>query len=155
MFEVLMYIFENYMNGSVTLNADLDTVANELEVIGFERGEISRALDWLEGLNRAQEMLKMNRQSTLHAMRHYDAEESERLLLEGKSFLLHLEQLKILDPATREVVMDRFMALDRRDVDLGRLKWIVLIALFNQPDKKAALTLLQDMILADAFNVLH
>jgi uncharacterized protein Smg (DUF494 family) len=47
------------------------------------------------------------------------------------------------------------MALDSREVDLGRIKWVVLIALFNQPDKKSALSLLQDMILSDAFDVLH
>ena len=56
---------------------------------------------------------------------------------------------------TREIVIDRLMALDYRDVDLGRLKWVVLIALFNQPNKKSALSLLQDMVLSEAFDVLH
>ena len=31
MFEVLMYLFENYMDGSVALNADQDTIVTELE----------------------------------------------------------------------------------------------------------------------------
>lgn len=155
MFEVLMYLFENYMDGSVALNADPDTIVNELEQAGFKRSEIGRALDWLDGLNRVQETVQSGVQSTSHAMRHYSAEESERLGLDGKGFLLYLEQLSILDPMTREVVVDRLMALDHREVDLGRIKWVVLIALFNQPDKKSALSLLQDMILSDAFDLLH
>jgi len=69
--------------------------------------------------------------------------------------LLYLEQLSILDPMTREVVIYRLMSLDGRELDISRIKWVVLIALFNQPDKKSALSLLQDMILSDAFDVLH
>lgn len=155
MFEVLMYLFENYMDGSVALNADEDTIFSELEQAGFTRNEIGRALDWLDGLNRVQETVQAGPQLTHQAIRHYALEESERLGVEGRGFLLYLEQLSILDPMTREVVIDRLLALDLRDVDLGRIKWVVLIALFNQPDKKSALSLLQDMILSDAFDVLH
>lgn len=155
MFEILMYLFENYMDGSVALNADPDTIVNELEQAGFKRSEIGRALDWLDGLNRAQETVQTGAPYTSQAIRHYLPEESERLGLDGKGFLLYLEQLGILDPMTREVVIDRLMALDHREIDLGRIKWVVLIALFNQPDKKSALSLLQDMILSDAFDLLH
>lgn len=155
MFEILMYLFENYMDGGVGLKADQDTIVSELEQAGFHRNEIGRALDWLDGLTRVQETVQTGAQLTNLSMRHYLLDESERLGIEGKGFLLYLEQLGILDPLTREVVIDRLMALDRREVDLGRIKWVVLIALFNQPDKKAALSLLQDMVLSDAFDVLH
>src|SRR3990167_2277635 len=155
MFEVLMYLFENYMDGSVALSADQATIFSELEQAGFSRSEIGRALDWLDGLNRVQETVQAGPHFTPHAIRHYSMDECERLGLPGRGFLLYLEQLSILDPMTREVVIDRLMALDNRELDLGRIKWVVLIALFNQPDKKSALSLLQDMILSDAFDVLH
>ncbi|OGT41033.1 MAG: hypothetical protein A3F42_04625 [Gammaproteobacteria bacterium RIFCSPHIGHO2_12_FULL_37_34] len=155
MFEVLMYLFENYMDGSVALNADQDTIVNELELAGFHRSEIGRALDWLDGLNKVQETVQAAPLFTPHAIRHYSFEESERLGIQGRGFLLYLEQISILDPMTREIVIDRITALDPREIDLGRIKWVVLIALFNQPDKKSALSLLQDMILSDAFDVLH
>jgi Smg protein len=155
MFEVLMYLFENYMDGSVALNADEDTIVNELEQAGFSPMAIGRALDWLDGLSRVQENAQLGSQINICALRHYSADECERISIECRGFLLYLEQLSILDPATREVVIDRLMALDPREVDLGRMKWVVLIALFNQPDKKSALSLLQDMILSDAFDVLH
>jgi Smg protein len=155
MFDVLMYLFENYMDGSASLNTDQDTVVSELEQAGFSRNEIGRALDWLDGLNRAQEIVQSAGILTPHAMRHYSIDESERLTVDGMGLLLYLEQLNILDPVTREVVIDRLMALDSREIDLGGIKWVVLIALFNQPDKKSALSLLQDMILSDSFDVLH
>lgn len=154
MFEVLMFLFENYMDGNVTLKTDNETIVLELEKVGFDRFEIDRALDWLDGLNEFQQAVQAQSLST-HAIRHYLPEENERLGIEGQGFLLHLEQINILDPATREIVIDRIMALDPREIDLGRIRWVVLMALFNQPDKRSALTLLQDMILADAFDVLH
>lgn len=155
MFEILMYLFENYMDGSVALSADQDTIFSELEQAGFSPSEIGRALDWLDGLNRAQEMVQYTAPGTPHSIRHFLAEECELLSVEARGFLLYLEQLNILDPVTREIVIDRLMVLDPREVDLGRVKWVVLIALFNQPDKKSALSLLQDMILSDAFGALH
>jgi len=155
MFEVLMFLFENYMDGNVSLKADNSAIVVELEKIGFERYEIDRALSWLDGLIQIQTVVSASSQLTPQALRHYTADESERIGVEGRGFILYLEQLGILDPITREVVIDRVLALDVREVDVPRIRWVVLMVLFNQPEKKSALTLLQDMILADAFDVLH
>ncbi|MEO8963387.1 MAG: DUF494 family protein, partial [Gammaproteobacteria bacterium] len=50
MFEVLMFLFENYMDGNVALRMDSADIVIELEKIGFDRYEIDRALNWLDGL---------------------------------------------------------------------------------------------------------
>src|SRR3990167_5147988 len=155
MFEVLMFLFENYMDQDIALKMDNADIAVELEKIGFDRYEIDRALSWLDGLIQIQTAVALGPKLTSQAIRHYLPEESERLGVEGKGFLLYLEQLGILDPTTREVAIDRIMALDNREVDIARIRWVVLMVLFNQPDKRSALSLLQDMILADAFDVLH
>jgi len=155
MFEVLMFIFENYMDSSVVLKADSETIVVELERIGFARHEIDGALDWLEGLTQFQSAVESAPMLSKLSIRHYLPEESEQLGVEGRGFLLYLEQLAILDPITREIAIDRVMALDRKEVDLGRIKWVVLMVLFSQPEKKSSLLLLQDMILSDAFDVLH
>ncbi|MDR3490653.1 MAG: DUF494 domain-containing protein [Gammaproteobacteria bacterium] len=155
MFDVLMFIFENYMDGNVALKTDNETIAIELEKVGFTKGEIDCALDWLEGLSRFKVSMETAPLFASPSLRHFIAEETEQLGTEGKGFLLYLEQLGILDPATREMVIDRVMALDSRAVDLGRVKWVVLMVLFSLPEKKLTLSLLQDMILSDAFDVLH
>ncbi|MDX1900988.1 MAG: DUF494 domain-containing protein [Gammaproteobacteria bacterium] len=155
MFEVLMFLFENYMDGSVVLKANSGDIVVELERIGFERHEIDRALDWLDGLVEVQTAVSTTPGLSSHAIRCYSFDECERISVQARGFILYLEQVNILDPLTREVVIDRIMALDARDVDLPRVRWVILMALFNQPEKKSALLLLQDMILADAFDVLH
>jgi Smg protein len=155
MFEILMFLFENYMDGNAALKMDNETLTVELEKMGFERYEINRALHWLNGLIQFQKVVADGPRLTAHAIRHYLPEEAERLGVEGRGLLLYLEQIGVLDPMTREIAIDRVMALDYREVDLGRIKWVVLMVLFNQPDKKTALVLMQDMVLADAFDVLH
>lgn len=154
MFDVLMFLFENYMENSIALKVDEETVFNELSEIGFHYHEIGRALDWLDGLSRVQACVQFA-ELTPHANRSYTQEEAAILDVEARGFLLYLERMGILDPITREIVIDRLMALDYREIDMGRIKWVVLLALFNQPSKKTALTLLQDMVLCDAFHVLH
>jgi len=154
MFEVLMFLFENYMDENVILKMDDDSLVVELERIGFNRNEISKALDWLDGLAAFQASFSPKIHLATHAIRHYSAQESQRLGVEGKGLLLCLEQAGIVDAMTRETVLDRIMALDPREVDLGHIKWVVLMALFNQPDKKTALSLMQDMVLSEG-DVLH
>ena len=154
MFEVLMFLFENYMDGSVIFNMDNEKIAIELEKVGFNRTEIGRALHWLDGLTRFQTAFVTDKLMP-QAFRYYNPIEEERLGVEGKGFLHYLERIGILDPITREIVIDRIMALDPREVYLGRIKWVVLMVLFNQPDKKSALSLMQEMVIADAFELLH
>ncbi|HVE44601.1 MAG TPA: DUF494 domain-containing protein [Gammaproteobacteria bacterium] len=155
MFEILMYLFENYMDGSVILNADAHTVVSELEGVGFPANEVNRALDWLDGLQRTQVILQAHSRLTWRALRCYSQEEREKLSIPERGLLLYLEQLGILDPKTREVVIDRLLAFDPSELDVGKVKWVVLLALFNQPEKKAALSLLQDIVLREAHTVLH
>lgn len=156
MFEILMFLFENYMDSNAALKMDNETLIVELEKIGFDRYEINRALQWLDGLVQFQSSVAdATKLSALLAIRHYLPEEAERIGVDGRGFLIYLEQIGILDPMTREMVIDRIMALDPREVDLGRIKWVILMVLFSQPEKKSALSLMQDMVLSDAFDVLH
>lgn len=155
MFEILMFLFENYMNGSVVLKMDNETLLLELEKIGFNHYDITEALHWLDGLIQFQGSLVAHAKLTPHAIRHYLPEEIELINVEGRGLLLYLEQIGILDPVTREIVIDRLMALDRHEIDLKRIKWVVLIVLFNQPEKKAALNLMQEMVLVDTPEVIH
>lgn len=156
MFEILMFLFENYMEDSgCVFKIDNDALILELEKIGFDPSDITRALHWIDGLSQFQSAVAAGPLLTTLALRYYLPEEAARLGVEGQGLLLYLEQMGILDPMTREVAIDRVMALDPREVDLGRIKWVVLLVLFNQPDKKTALILMQDMVLTDAFDVLH
>ena len=50
-FDVLVYLFENYMDDRPELYANQKQLALELSEAGFHRGEIRKAFRWLDGLS--------------------------------------------------------------------------------------------------------
>src|SRR5271163_3101803 len=130
MFEVVMFLIENYTDMSASLASDKDIVTAELERVGFHKWEIDRALDWLDGLSRMQKEADAGPGLTGKAFRHYLTYEEEQIGLDGIGFLAYLEQLGILDAPLREVVIDRLMALDKSEVDIARIQWVALVALY-------------------------
>lgn len=153
MFEILLFLFENYLTSNAALKTDTISIATELEKIGFDHRDIHRALRWLDGLTEIQSTIQANPPTFSKAMRHYLFQESEHIGSPGKELLIHLENMGVLDPTSREIVIDRIMALPYEEVTLGHIKYIILMVLFNQPEKKAALFLMQDIVMADG--VLH
>jgi Smg protein len=152
--EVLMYLFENYMNDEIEFDADEESLRTELEQAGFHKAEISKAFVWLEGLAGLQngaEQLALNAES----IRIYTDEEVEKLDLESRGFLMFLEQTGVLDHNTREMVIDRVMALESEEIDLEQLKWVVLMVLFNQPGREAAYAWMEDLVFDEIPSVLH
>jgi Smg protein len=75
--------------------------------------------------------------------------------VECRGFLLSLEQGGILSSETRELVIDRVMALEADDIGLQQLKWIILMVLFNQPGQEEAYACLEDMVFDEIPGYLH
>jgi Smg protein len=155
-FDVLMYLFENYMDEGPEFHPDQASLTDELTEAGFPRGEITKAFNWLEGLASLRLQSEgLTRVRPVRALRHYTAKECERLDEEGRGFLLFLEQSGVLDPLTRELVIDRVMALEVAGVSLEQLKWVVLMVLFNQPGQEYAYELLEDLVFDEMHGHLH
>lgn len=155
MLDVLMYLFENYyMDDEYELNPDRESLHVELLEAGFAPAEINKAFDWLEGLIRMRDSGTATVQ-TAHAIRLYTDREAVRLDLEMQGFLIFLEQMGILTPTSRELVIDRVMALETDDFDIEQLKWIVLMVLFNQPGQEAAYAWMEDYVFDDLPGRLH
>jgi Smg protein len=62
---------------------------------------------------------------------------------------LQLEQIEILQPAQRELVIDRLLALDNEEIDVEQTKWVVMMVLFSQPGQKDAYAQMEDLVYAD------
>jgi Smg protein len=155
-FDVLMYLFENYMSEEAPeMDQDRETLKSELLRAGFHDREIGKALDWLEGLAQLQHAAVSPLVKPTRAMRIYSAQELEKLDLDCRGFLLFLEQMGVLDPPTREMVIDRAMALEGAEMDLDQLKWVILMVLFNQPGHEAAFAWMEDLVLDDMTTTLH
>jgi Smg protein len=66
-----------------------------------------------------------------------------------------MERSGVLSPLTREIVIDRVMALETDDITLDQLKWVMLMVLFNQPGQETAYDFLENMVFDDMQGHLH
>ncbi|PSJ42568.1 hypothetical protein C7I36_09830 [Zobellella taiwanensis] len=157
MFEVLMYLFETYIHADVDAMVDQEELADELTQAGFNKEEILKALAWLERLAELQETeaTPACARSAPDSFRIYTPEELYKLDTEGRGFLLFLEQIKVLDAESREIVIDRVMELDSPVIELDDLKWVVLMVLFNMPGGESAYHQLEDLIFEQPEGAVH
>jgi Smg protein len=153
--DVLMYLFENYMDEGPEFNPDQETLAVELSQAGFPRGEISKAFSWLEGLSTLREPTVQPALSRPNSLRLYSTQEREKVQVEARGFILFLEQSGVLDSVTRELVIERVMALDTDQIDLEQLKWVILMVLFNQPGQEHAYAWMEDLVFEGLQDRLH
>ena len=152
-FDVLMYLFENYyMDEDSPVTPDRESVQQELSQAGFPTLEIDRAFLWMEGL--ASEPNPPDSQSD-RSLRLFSNVEMQRLDTACRGFILFLEQMDVLTPASRELAIDRAMALENEDFDLEQLKWVILMVLINQPGEEAAYTWVEDLVSDNLCNHLH
>ena len=153
--DVLIYIYETYMDGDQPVPPDQIIMQEELLNVGFQEGEITKAFDWLDELAWRQGMLSENGVLDSSSMRIYAEQEMLRLDSDARGMLLFLEQNGILDPISRELVIERAMALGSTELDIDDIQWIVLLVLVNQPGMEAALTVMQDMVYDGIPDLLH
>lgn len=151
-----MYLFENYMDEATEFQPDQEALTKELTQAGFHRGEIRKAFSWLDGLSSLRENgADKSGNSRSVAIRHYVSREQERLDEECRGYLHFMEASGVIDPATREVVIDRLMALETDEITLEQMKWVMLLVLFNQPGQEHAYHMLEDLVFDEMQGHLH
>jgi Smg protein len=149
--DVLLYLFETYIDTEERNKPDNEVLELELEQVGFQELEIHKALEWLDNMTVAADQ-PLKRHAT---MRVFSDNELERLDVECRGYLLFLEQVGVLDVETREIVLERVMALDTEEIDLDQLKWVVLMVLFYQPGREVAFAWMEDLVFEDMEAIVH
>lgn len=152
--DVLMYLFETYIDAEEEPEPDQNELRDELARAGFADSEIDRALDWLDGLAEKQVDLTCTRH-TGHGTRVYNEVEHERLDTGCRGFITYLEQIGILSPPQREILIDRLLALETPDIDVEQIKWVVLMVLFSQPGQELAYARMEDLVFDESGGMLH
>ena len=152
--DVLMYLFETYVDTEEEQEQDQNELREELVRAGFNDSEIDHALDWLDGLAVNNDMLVPNVE-TEHATRIYVDVELERLDAPCRGYILYLEQIGILNSEQRELVIDRLLALEASDIDVEQVKWVVLMVLFSQPGQEQAYARMEDLVFDDNAGLIH
>jgi Smg protein len=143
MFEVLVFVYENYWRGDAC--PEPHQLERKLSAHGFEPDEIHQALVWLDGLNVAAEVIcgpadaacdvEWEQAPSDASMRVYSVAEQDHLGAACLGFISFLEGAGVLPAALREIVIDRAMAAD--PVSLDALKIIVLMVYWrfgHEPD---------------------
>ncbi|ATF09303.1 Protein of unknown function Smg [Candidatus Enterovibrio altilux] len=129
-------------------------MTDELLQAGFHQEDIYKTIDWLEKLALLQEDNKTPyvTGNMLTSVRIFTSKEMERLDTESRGFLMLLEQTNVLNPETREMVIDHVMALETQELILNDLKWIVLIVLFNIPNNEYAYNQMEKLLYCTSEN---
>ncbi len=151
MFEVLVFVYENYWRGDAC--PELGQLERKLSAVGFEAEEIQQALSWLDGLHLAAQGTRlapigsetapdtaMPSQSP-DSMRVYSVAEQDHLGSECLGFVSFLETSGVLPAPMREIVLDRAMAAPGDPVALDDLKIIVLMVYWSFGEEPDALVL--------------
>lgn len=159
MFEVLVYVYENYWQGDAC--PELHHLGRKLTAVGFDAEEIQEALVWLDGLNIAahgtQIALPSDTSATAvdddgavrypaltqsdNSLRVYSVAEQTHLGAQSLGFVSFLESAGVLPPHMREIVLDRAMAAPGDPVSLDDLKIIVLMVYWSFGEEPDALVL--------------
>jgi Smg protein len=129
--DVLMYLFDHVFDADMESEADQDTLTDELEAAGFEKGEIDKAFDWLDDLRLAEDRTDCLKGQALGSMRVYADCELARFTDGCHGFMLFMEQSAIIDAQLREMIIERAMALETPEIDLEHLKWVTMMVLCN------------------------
>lgn len=144
--EVLLYLFENLVDEEQVAPPSEEALVEQLEQAGFGRGEIDKAIRWLDDLTALRNDPFPPGPLADTALRVFTDQECARLGAEARGFLLFLEQMGVLNDFTRELVIDRVMALNGEDdLDVEELKWIVMMVLYNLPGYEGAFAWVENM----------
>ena len=117
MFELLIYMFENYLSSKSYL--DFNNISMELEAAGFDNDDIEEAFDWFSQLksmsDKIPKAINANENTNL---RIFTEKEYKKISSEGLGFILFLEQAKVLNSVEREIIVDRAMALNQNIISI-------------------------------------
>lgn len=152
MFEVLVYLYENYWRPDACPEPDLLT--RKLSAVGFESDEIQEALSWLSGLHGHAQSRVLLDDSSARSLRLYAPQEQEQLGTEAIAFISFLESAGVLTPALREFVIDRAWAVGGGPLSLDDLKIIVLMVFWSLGEEPDAL-ILDELFVAPEDRLIH
>jgi len=150
MFDVLVYLYENYWRPDACPGHE--QLTRKLTSVGFESEEIADALSWLDGVAAVAQARRGEQQHD--SSRIYAAAEQDHLGEQSSAFIAFRESAGVLPPAMREMVIDRASAIPGGPLDLEDLKIIVLMVFWSLGEEPDAL-ILDELFVAEEDRVTH
>ena len=153
--DVLLYLFENYMDSESDLMEKPAELTAELLHAGYDSNDIKRALKWLDELQVGLGQWNPSTNVSISAVRIFSAAEQFKINDDARNYVLYLEKLGFIDDKSRELIIDRAMSLDEHSINVQEIKWISLTVLLTQPERRDKLALLEALVLNDHGYVKH
>ena len=150
MFDVLVYLYENYWRPDAC--PEHDQLTRKLSSVGFESEEIEEALSWLDGVAAAAQSYVGDQSA--ESLRLYSAAELEHLGEASVGFVSFLESAGVLPPPMREMVLDRASAIPGGPLDVEDLKIIVLMVFWSLGEEPDAL-ILDELFVDEEDRLIH
>ena len=152
MFDVLVYLYENY--GAFETCQDATALGRSLADAGFDDEEIRDAIAWLQGLARIVQLGGSRRLDQSAGMRIYCASEYARLGAAAIGFLASLDAAGQLTATQREIVIERALAITETPLSVATVKIIVLMVLWSHAAEVDFL-LLEELLDDDEPHLMH
>ncbi|HWK60198.1 MAG TPA: DUF494 domain-containing protein [Eoetvoesiella sp.] len=131
MFDILVYLFENYYTPQAC--PDADVLAHKLAAVGFEHDDIDEALGWLYGLAQTTEQcIALAQTPQSNSRRIFTEQEYQALGTEAIGFISFLESSGALPAVLREILIERAQATHESPIPLEKIKIIALMVLWSQ-----------------------
>ena len=129
MYEVLVFMFENYFSNHALHEENV--IEQELVAAGFEESAITNAFDWYNQLKVMMKQPVASQMEYVQCSRMFAEAELDKIDTESLGFLLFLEQAKVINSSERDMIMDRAMALNGKTVNLEQTRWITMMAMWS------------------------
>lgn len=157
MFEVLVYMFENYID--THFRPDDTTLSSELFAAGFDEHDIDGAFNWFNQLELMADQPDIYKKAHQVSTRIFTNDELKKISGESIGFVLFLVQANILNTAQRELVLELAMNLPQPEIGIEEMRWIVLMTTWGAsksgPDKTKEYLFIEDALLNKQKPTLH
>lgn len=157
MFEVLVYMFENYID--THFRPDDNTLSNELFAAGFDEHDIDGAFNWFNQLELMTDEPAIFEKPNHVSTRIFTNSELKKISGESIGFVLFLVQANVLNAAQRELVLELAMNLPQPEITVEEMRWIVLMTTWGAsksgPDKTKEYLFIEDALLNKQKPTLH
>ena len=144
--DILMYLFETYLDDDQSDIPSEDSIRNELSKIGFHDAKVTKAFDWLDDLAILKDDFTYYEALESDSFRLFSPLEIEKFDIQARGVLLDLVELGVITTGQRELIIDKALALDIAHINQEQMKWVILMVLFNLPDSAGPFTWIQDLL---------
>ncbi len=146
--DVLNFMFD-YIFEVANAKEEIDDtmLENHLTNAGFDKKGIYMALSWLDNISALQDGKISPFSTNNDSLRIYSEHEKQKINLKNRNFLLFLENIGMLEPMQRELIISQVTSLNAKDISSNDFKWVVIMVLGNNSNSDHSNAWLEAVIL--------